>query len=164
MLSWTEGKCINAIPVPSSCPTYTTQLACCKGAYGGQLSKSCIAALANPPTSSPVTPGGPDVYYPDYSLAWAEGKCINTVPVPSGHPTYTTQLTCCKGAYGGKISKCPLMPPLHPVHQLCQQTFQQLPIHRVLQPMNPPSQVCQVRPPTPPPQSPPPQSVHQICQ
>ncbi|KAL7439514.1 hypothetical protein ACHAXH_005341, partial [Discostella pseudostelligera] len=104
-LAWTDGKCINTVPVPSGRPIYTTQLACCKGAYGGQLSNACIQSMVNPPTFSPTTPGGPNAYYPDYSLAWTDGKCINTVPVPSGRPIYTTQLACCTGAYGGQVSK-----------------------------------------------------------
>jgi hypothetical protein len=101
-LNWSDGKCINTVPVPSGRPTYITQLACCKGAYGGQSNSACINALVNPPTPSPTKLGGPDIWYPDYSLDWSDGKCINTVPVPSGRQTYITQLACCKGAYGGQ--------------------------------------------------------------
>ena len=103
-LAWPEGKCINTQPIPSGRPTYTSQLACCKAAYGGQVSNACIKDLANPPTSSPTKVGGPDAYYADYSLPWPEGICINTVPVPSGRPTYTTQLACCQAAYAGQVS------------------------------------------------------------
>ncbi|KAL7425472.1 hypothetical protein ACHAXH_000025 [Discostella pseudostelligera] len=92
-LQWSEGKCINTVPRPNNAnPTFASQLACCKSAYAGQTSNACIAALANPPTSIPTKLGGLDAWYPDYSLTWTEGKCINTVPVPSGHPIYTAQL------------------------------------------------------------------------
>ena len=91
------------VPVPSGRPTYTSMLACCKAAYGGQTSNKCIASLPNPPTAAP-TKVSPDVYYPDYSLAWTAGKCINTLPIPSGRPTYTSELACCKAAYAGQVS------------------------------------------------------------
>ena len=103
-LPWPEGVCINTVPVPSGRPVYTSQLACCKAAYGGQVSKACINDLPSPPTSSPTELEAAD-YYADYSLAWPEGKCINTHPVPSGRPIYTSQLACCKAAYGGQVSK-----------------------------------------------------------
>jgi surface protein len=103
-LAWPEGVCINTQPIPSGRPVYTTQLACCKAAYGGQTSGACIKGLASPPTMAPTKKGGPDAYYPDYSLAWREGKCINTQPMPSGRPVYTTLLACCKAAYGGQTS------------------------------------------------------------
>jgi hypothetical protein len=114
-LAWPSGKCIATLPVPSGRPTYSSMLACCKAAYGGQTSGACIAALPSPPTTAPTntaaptptaapTKAGEGTYYPDYSLAWASGKCINTLPVPSGRPTYTTMLACCKGAYGGQTS------------------------------------------------------------
>jgi len=102
-LAWSEGVCISTLPVPSGRPTYTSMLACCKAAYGGQTSNKCIAALPNPPTAAP-TKVSPDLYYPDYSLAWTAGKCINTLPIPSGRPTYTSELACCKAAYAGQVS------------------------------------------------------------
>lgn len=104
-LAWPEGKCINSKPVPSGRPIYTSQLACCKAAYGGQVSKVCINDLPNPPTMAPTKAGGPEEYYPDYSLAWPEGICINTVLVPSGRPIYTTALGCCQAAYAGQVSR-----------------------------------------------------------
>ena len=103
-LPWTEGKCINSVPVPNGRPAYTTELACCKEAYGGQMSMACIKDLPNPPTPIP-TKVNPTVWYPDYSLAWAVGKCITTVPVPSGRPTYTTQRGCCLAAYAGQMTR-----------------------------------------------------------
>ena len=36
--SWAEGFCINTRPMPSGRPTFDTMLACCIGAYGGQMS------------------------------------------------------------------------------------------------------------------------------
>ena len=102
-LPWPEGKCINTTPVPNGRPIYSNMMACCKGAYGGQMSMACIHGLPNPPTSSPTKLGG-GVYYPDYTLPWPDGKCINTRPVPSGWPTFESMLACCKGAYGGQMS------------------------------------------------------------
>jgi hypothetical protein len=103
-LAWTEGECSNQRPLPSGRPTYDSQLACCKGAYGGQTSGTCLAGLPSPPTESPTASGGLDVYYPDYGMPWSEGNCINKRPLPSGVPTYDSMLACCKGAYGGQTS------------------------------------------------------------
>ena len=101
-LPWDQGTC--EFVVTCNSPSYNTELDCCKGSYGGQISMACINHLENPPTSQPTKLGGPDIYYPDYTLAWPDGKCINTTPVPNGWPTYTTMLACCKGSYGGQIS------------------------------------------------------------
>ena len=101
-LPWNLGKCQFVITCNS--PSYTTELECCKAAYAGQTDNYCISQLANPPTPQPTNVGGLDIFYPDYTLAWSEGKCINTTPVPSGRPTYTSMLACCKAAYGGQMS------------------------------------------------------------
>ena len=90
-LPWNLGKCQFVITCNS--PSYTTELECCKAAYAGQTDNYCISQLANPPTPQPTNVGGPDIYYPDFTLAWSEGKCINTTPVPSGRLTYTSMLT-----------------------------------------------------------------------
>jgi len=102
--TWTEAGCINTRPLPNGRPTYSSQIACCNGAYGGQVSGVCLSQLPSPPTMSPTESGGLDVYYPDYDTAWAEAGCINTRPLPSGRPTYSTQESCCRGAYGGQTS------------------------------------------------------------
>jgi hypothetical protein len=102
-LAWTSGICINTTPIPSGRPTYSSMLACCKAAYSGQLSGACIAALPNKPTSAP-TKVGEGTFYPDYTLPWPEGKCISTTPIPSGRPTYSSMLACCKAAYLGQLS------------------------------------------------------------
>jgi len=102
--SWAIAGCINDRPMPSGRPTYSTRLACCKGAYGGQVSGACLSELPNPPTTSPTSVGGLDVWYPDYATAWSVAGCINDRPLPSGRPTYSTMLACCKGAYGGQVS------------------------------------------------------------
>jgi len=106
--AWSDAGCTNAVPKPfndGDRPTYDTQIACCKAAYGGQTSGKCLSQLASPPTTSPTTTGnvGSD-YYPDYTKAWPSGVCINSLPVPSGRPTYSTQSSCCSGAYGGQTS------------------------------------------------------------
>jgi len=99
---WTNGHC--RLTVDCNSPAYSTELECCKGAYGGQMSGECLKRLPNPPTTSPTSTGGLDVYYPDYGMTWSEGKCVNTRPLPSGRPTYDSMLACCKGAYGGQMS------------------------------------------------------------
>ena len=104
--SWSEATCLNTRPLPfgyGGRPTYNSMLACCKGAYAGQMSGACLASLPNPPTQSPTSSGGLDVYYPNYS-EWSSGQCINDRPLPNGRPTYTTQQACCSGAYGGQTS------------------------------------------------------------
>jgi len=110
--AWPEAGCINDAPMPSGRPTYSSVLACCKGAYGGQVSGKCLASLPTPPTTSPTKSGGmTDFWYPDYDTAWSEAGCSNASPLPfpnkNDRPNYSTQLACCKGAYGGQISgKC----------------------------------------------------------
>jgi len=106
--AWSDAGCLNTLPKPfndGDRPTYATQLECCKAAYGGQSSGKCLSELASPPTTSPTSAGGADVYYPNYSKSWAEATCINDNPVPSGRPTYSTQSACCSGAYGGQTSQ-----------------------------------------------------------
>eukprot|EP00584_Thalassiosira_punctigera_P020068 CAMPEP_0172572722 /NCGR_PEP_ID=MMETSP1067-20121228/135819_1 /TAXON_ID=265564 ORGANISM="Thalassiosira punctigera, Strain Tpunct2005C2" /NCGR_SAMPLE_ID=MMETSP1067 /ASSEMBLY_ACC=CAM_ASM_000444 /LENGTH=578 /DNA_ID=CAMNT_0013365305 /DNA_START=63 /DNA_END=1799 /DNA_ORIENTATION=- len=124
--AWSDAGCSNKLPLPypnkNDRPNYSSQIACCKGAYGGQVSGKCLSLLASPPTTSPTGvggldvwypdydtawTGGLDVYYPDYDTAWTEAGCINDSPLPSGRPTYSTRIACCKGAYGGQVSgKC----------------------------------------------------------
>ena len=100
--TWSGGYC--QFTRDCNSPSYSTELSCCQIAYAGQRSGNCLAALPNPPTTSPTGTGGLGVYYPDYKLDWSEGYCVNTRPMPSGRPTYTTMLQCCKGAYGGQMS------------------------------------------------------------
>ncbi|EJK54291.1 hypothetical protein THAOC_26098, partial [Thalassiosira oceanica] len=102
--AWPDAGCINVLPVPSGRPTYASHLACCKGAYGGQVSGVCLSQLDSPPTMSPTSVGGLDVYYPDYNTAWDKAACVNTRPMPSGRPAYSTMLACCKGSYAGQTS------------------------------------------------------------
>ena len=101
---WSEGICTNERPLPDNVPTYDTQLDCCKGSFGGQVSGSCINDLPFPPTGSPTESGPLDVYYPDYSKDWAEGTCTNERPLPNNVQTYATMLACCNGSYGGQAS------------------------------------------------------------
>jgi len=112
--AWSDAGCKNEVPLPFSAnsrPTYDTQLACCKAAYGGQSSGKCLSELASPPTTSPTMAGGLGLeWYPDYSSAWSDAGCTNAVPKPfndGDRPVYDTQLACCKAAYGGQSSgKC----------------------------------------------------------
>mmetsp|Transcript_18278 Transcript_18278/g.32216 ORF Transcript_18278/g.32216 Transcript_18278/m.32216 type:complete len:548 (-) Transcript_18278:144-1787(-) len=110
---WTNGFCRKTIDCNS--PGYSTELACCKQTYGGQISGFCLAQLPNPPTLSPTETGGLNVFYPDYSTDWSGASCTNTRPMPNGRPKYSTMLDCCKGAYGGQMSgKCLSMLPSPP--------------------------------------------------
>jgi len=93
-LPWSQGKCDLTITCYSR--SYATELACCKAEYAGQESGYCLSQLDNPPTSSPTNMGGPDTWYPDYSLQWSEGKCINAIPRPNNaNPLFASQLACC---------------------------------------------------------------------
>ena len=70
-----------------------------------KMSGACLSQLKSPPTTSPTNTGNAgSLFYPDYSTAWPDAGCINVLPVPSGRPTYTSRLACCKGAYGGQVS------------------------------------------------------------
>eukprot|EP00584_Thalassiosira_punctigera_P016426 CAMPEP_0172546642 /NCGR_PEP_ID=MMETSP1067-20121228/16347_1 /TAXON_ID=265564 ORGANISM="Thalassiosira punctigera, Strain Tpunct2005C2" /NCGR_SAMPLE_ID=MMETSP1067 /ASSEMBLY_ACC=CAM_ASM_000444 /LENGTH=419 /DNA_ID=CAMNT_0013333605 /DNA_START=123 /DNA_END=1382 /DNA_ORIENTATION=+ len=123
---WTSGYC--RLTVDCNSPSYGSELACCKGAYRGQNSGTCLSRLPSPPTMSPTDTGGLDVYYPDYNKAWPLGECVNTRPMPSGRPTYTTQLACCKGAYAGQMSghclaQLPSPPTMTPTNSLREADF-----------------------------------------
>ena len=64
----------------------------------------CLSTLPNPPTGSPTRSGGLEVYYPDYSVRFPEGICINDAPLPNGRVIYPTKEQCCAGAYAGQSS------------------------------------------------------------
>jgi len=119
--AWALAGCSNKRPAPFASggrPTYDTQLACCKGAYAGQMSGMCLQQLPSPPTTAPTGAGGLDFWYPDYDTAWADAGCSNNRPIPfgpGGRPTFATQLACCKGAYAGQTSgKCLQLLPSPP--------------------------------------------------
>ena len=57
--NWAEGYCRFEQGCGSNYgPGYSTQLECCKGAFGGQPSGKCLSELESPPTTSPTNPGG----------------------------------------------------------------------------------------------------------
>ncbi|EJK53790.1 hypothetical protein THAOC_26697, partial [Thalassiosira oceanica] len=91
---WTNGFCKNERQCNGNYGSgYSTELACCQGAYGGQTSGVCLSNLPAPPTTSPTIAGGiGDKWYPDYDTAWSEAGCKANLPVPSGRPNYDTQL------------------------------------------------------------------------
>jgi hypothetical protein len=117
---WPIAGCKNTLPQPIYATVfYATQLQCCKGAFGGQISGACIMGLPSPPTAKPsVAPtkspinlaGQGGDWYADYSTAWPIAGCKNTTPLPIyATMFYNTQLLCCKGAFGGQISGACIM-------------------------------------------------------
>ena len=101
---WTNGYCRFTIDCNS--PSYSSEVACCNGAYRGQRGNNCLNSLPNPPTGSP-TDLGEGIYYPDYGTDWAVATCKNDRPWPFGpndRPTYTNMKDCCDNAYGGQVS------------------------------------------------------------
>ena len=52
--AWDKAACVNTRPMPSGRPVYPTMLACCKGAYGGQMSGYCLSKVTPSPTPSPT--------------------------------------------------------------------------------------------------------------
>jgi hypothetical protein len=110
--SWAVAGCKSAFPYPSYATTFfDNQLDCCKGAYGGQSSGACLAGLPNSPTMAPVTAGGVGGnWYANYGVAWSIAGCKNTFPYPNYAAIfYSSQLACCKGAFGGQTSNACLM-------------------------------------------------------
>ncbi|KAL7528540.1 hypothetical protein ACHAXR_002501, partial [Thalassiosira sp. AJA248-18] len=122
--AFADAYCINTRPMPpnGSRPTFSTMLACCKGAYSGQSSGKCLSMLLNPPTISPTGAGGLDVWYADYSIMdYSEGECINERPLPNGRTVYDSQLACCNGLNiftptGKCLSKLPNPPTAYPTN------------------------------------------------
>ena len=95
-VAWSAGGCIYKADCDS--PGYDTELACCDGAYGGQVSGACKAGFANPSTTTTN-------WYADYGTSWAVAGCKTAFPYPSYATTFfNNQLDCCKGAYGGQTS------------------------------------------------------------
>ena len=73
------------------------------------VSGSVTSSLGSPSSQSLFSPDPPsqtvgDKWYPDYNGNWAEGKCINVYPAPSGRPHYDSKSECCARAYGGQSS------------------------------------------------------------
>ena len=104
---WGIAGCMAAFPYPSYATTFfDSQLDCCKGAYPGQTSGVCLAGLATPPTMAPTSAAGAGgQWYADYGTAWSIAGCKNTLPLPIyAIMTYSSQLECCKAAYGGQTS------------------------------------------------------------
>ena len=54
---WSHATCLNTLPLPykyaNDRPNYSTAKECCKMAYAGQMSKSCVCSLDSPPTRCP---------------------------------------------------------------------------------------------------------------
>ena len=122
--SWAIAGCKNESPYPNYITDsikFDTQLACCKGTFGGQTSGSCIAGLLIKPTMAPITAGGVGgKWYADYGVAWLIAGCKNTFPYPKyATMFYSSHLECCKGAFGGQMSNAclrglPMAPTILP--------------------------------------------------
>ena len=57
--AWTDGFCNFERQCNGNYGQgYSTNLACCKGFFGGQVSGVCLSKLASPPTTSPTISGG----------------------------------------------------------------------------------------------------------
>lgn len=112
LVGWTNGYC--QFNLDCNSPSYSSELACCKGAYSGQRGSNCLNSLPNPPTGSP-TDLGEGVYYPDYGTLWSKATCKNDLPWsfgPNDRPTYTNMKDCCDNAYAGQVSGeclCPVL-------------------------------------------------------
>ena len=122
--TWSAGTCINVADCDS--PGFQTQLECCKGAFGGQMSGACLKGLPNPPTQLPTSLStkspsqlptslptksptalntNEGKWYADYGTTWTDAGCKTTLP----HPNYATlffdtQLLCCKSSFAGQTS------------------------------------------------------------
>jgi hypothetical protein len=112
---WPSAGCKSETPYPIYATYfYDSELACCKGAYGGQDSGACLGGLPNPPTKVPTAlptlkptsaAGAGGQWYADYGTVWSIAGCKNTLPLPIYTiVTYSNQLECCKAAYGGQTS------------------------------------------------------------
>ena len=124
-VGWTNGYC--RFVADCNSPGYSSEVACCNGAYPDQLSGNCINSLPNPPTGSP-TDLGEGVYYPDYSTDWIDATCINDRPWPfteGGRPTYTNMKDCCDRAYAGQSSSKSV---LNYFYMVCLPTYSSLTI------------------------------------
>ena len=114
--AWSNGGC--TLKADCDSPGFSTQLECCKAAYGGQTSGACIKRLPIPPTFSPTTVS--TKWYADQGGAWSTGGCKNTTPLPIYATIFfDTQLLCCKGAFGGQMSgacikRLPIPPTFSP--------------------------------------------------
>ena len=95
-MAWSTAGC--TFKADCNSPGYESELACCDGAYGGQVSGACKAGFANPSTTTTK-------WYADYGSSWAVAGCKSAFPYPSYATTlFDNQLDCCKGAYGGQTS------------------------------------------------------------
>ena len=108
-VEWSTSGCSNSLPLPfnnrGDRPEYATLLACCKGAYGGQMSGTCLAALPSPPTTAPSDSGG-GKWTPNRDMDYQFATCqqAGRLTIPGSRTEYDTLLECCKGAYNGQRS------------------------------------------------------------
>ena len=65
--------------------------------------------LPNPPTTTPTNSAQTaDFWYPQYETSWDQAGCSNQLPLPynniNDRPKYSSQESCCAGAYRGQVS------------------------------------------------------------
>ena len=94
---WPTSGCVQKADCDS--PGYADQATCCAAHYGGQTGGDCSNVIA---TTNQIA----GKYYADYATPWPTAGCKNTLPHPIYATVfYTTQLECCKGAFGGQKSE-----------------------------------------------------------
>ena len=104
---WPNASCKSDWPYPNYATVFfNSELECCKSAFGGQTSGACIGGLPNSPTMAPITVGGVGgKWYADYATPWPNAGCKNTAPYPTyAFIFFSSQLACCKAAFGGQVS------------------------------------------------------------
>jgi len=104
---WPNAGCKSDWPYPNYAAVFfNSELECCKSAFGGQTSGACVGGLPNSPTMAPINTGGVGgKWYADYATPWSNAGCKNTAPYPTyASNFFSSQLACCKAAFGGQVS------------------------------------------------------------
>jgi len=122
--SWSIAGCKNTLPRPVyAIMLYETQLACCKGAYGGQTSEACIKGLPSPPTKSPTAaptnkPTATPTATPTSSPTLSPTTFKPTLSPTTFKPT-TAAPVCIGGGTGVTGAYCGSGSPVSPTPTLC---------------------------------------------
>jgi hypothetical protein len=80
-------------------PGYADRAMCCAVQYGGQTGGACSSSTTVASTAN----SNAGEWYADYDTAWSIAGCKNALPHPNYATTFfTTQMECCKAAFGGQ--------------------------------------------------------------